>query len=73
MKESPFALSAQVSDLNAILQHHTHNLRIAYLNVNCVAGFKIIRSEITDTQGFFFYVFVIAETKIDQAFPDSQF
>ena len=70
MKESPFALSAQVSDLNAILQHHTHNLRIAYLNVNCVAGFKIIRSEITILKDFFF---VIAETKIDQAFPDSQF
>lgn len=71
MKESPFALSAQVSDLNAILQHHTHNLRIAYLNVNCVAGFKLeVKSLILKD---FFYVFVIAETKIDQAFPDSQF
>ena len=72
MKESPFALSAQVSDLNAILQHHTHHLRIAYLNVNYVAGFKLLEVKSLILNGFF-YVFVIAETKIDQAFPDSQF
>lgn len=72
MKESPFALSAQVSDLNAILQHHTHNLRIAYLNVNCVAGFKLLEVKSLILKDFF-YVFVIAETKIDQASPDSQF
>lgn len=58
------------SDLNEILQRHTRNLRIAYLNVHCVAGFKLFEVKSLILEGVF-NVFVLAETKIDRAFPDS--
>ena len=45
--------------------------KIAYLNVNCVAGFKLFEVKSLILEGAF-DVFVLAETKIDGAFPDSQ-
>ena len=41
-------------------------MKIAYLNVNCVAGFKFFEMKSLILEGAF-DVFVLAETKIDEA------
>ena len=76
MKEYPAAGSARVSErsieLSTILQRYDNNVKIAFLNVNCVAGFKLFQVESLILEGTF-NVFVLAETKIDGAFLDSHF
>lgn len=62
----------QFLELTTILHRHNNNTKIAYLNVNCVAGFKFFEAKLLILKGAF-DVFVLAETKIDGAFPDSQF
>ena len=46
-------------------------MSIAYLNVNCVTGFKFFEVKSLILEGTF-DVFVLAEANIDGAFPDSQ-
>lgn len=62
----------QFLELTTILHHYNNNIRIAYQNVNCVAGFKFFEVKSLILEGVF-DVFALAETKIDGAFPDSQF
>ena len=47
-------------------------MKIAYLNVNCEAGFNFFEIKSLILEGAF-DAFVLAETKIDEAFPNSQF
>ena len=62
----------QFLELATILHRYSNNIKIAYLNVNCVAGFKFFEVKSLILEGAF-DVFAQAETKIDGAFPDSQF
>lgn len=62
----------QFLELTTILHRHNNSIEIAYLNVNCVAGFKFFEVKSLILEGAF-DVSVLAETKIDEAFPDSQF
>ena len=48
-------------------------MKIAYLNVNCMPGFKFFEVKSLTLEGAFDVFFVLAETKIDEAFPNSQF
>ena len=59
-------------DLSARLKQYYKNTRIAYLNINSVAGFKFQEVKSFILQGLF-DIDILAETKIDAAFPDSQF
>ena len=62
----------QFLELTTILRRHNNNMKIAYLNVNCVTGFKFFEVKSLILEGAF-DVFVLAETKIDEAIPNSQF
>ncbi|PFX20768.1 RNA-directed DNA polymerase from mobile element jockey [Stylophora pistillata] len=59
-------------DLSVRLKQYYKNIRIAYLNINSVAGFKFQEVKSVILQGLFDIV-ILAETKIDADFPDSQF
>ncbi|PFX13921.1 hypothetical protein AWC38_SpisGene21963 [Stylophora pistillata] len=59
-------------DLSVRLKQYYKNIRIAYLNINSVAGFKLQEVKSVILQGLFDIV-ILAETKIDADFPDSQF
>ena len=59
-------------DLSARLKQNDKNARIAYSNINSVAGFKFQEVKSVILQGLFDIV-ILTETKIDADFPDSQF
>ena len=61
-----------VMDLSERLQLYYKNTRIAYLNINSMAGLKFYEIKTFILQGLF-DIIVLAETKIDAAFPGSQF
>ena len=54
------------------LKRFSKNTRIAYLNINSVAGFKFFELKSFIQEGLFDIV-VVSETKIDDSFPDSHF
>ena len=60
------------NEYDAVAQKYRTNVKIGHINVNHIAGFKYheIKSWLLDCR---FDILVIAETKIDLTFPDSQF
>ena len=59
-------------EIMTILHRHNNNIKIVYLNVNCVAGLKCFEVKSLILEGAF-DVLALAETKIGGASPDSQF
>lgn len=50
-----------------ILCCYNNNMKIVYLNVNCVVGFKFFEMKLLIFEGVF-DVFVLVEIKIDEVF-----
>lgn len=55
-----------------ILCCYNNNMKIVYLNVNCVVGFKFFEMKLLIFEGVF-DVFVLVEIKIDEVFFNLQF
>ncbi|KAL9966689.1 hypothetical protein ACROYT_G024801 [Oculina patagonica] len=66
--------SSQVIDeeLSSLLENHFKNLKIGHVNINSVGGFKFFELKALMLKGLF-DVMVVSETKVDNAYPDSQF